>query len=386
MKAIILHPDAAIRETIRHQLESLNHVVVHEDGTLRQLLLAVTKHRPHIVVAEEPELALRDKINATFVDLALHVPILWYLPGFIGTAREEWFANEVSRLLQGSKPPALTRYTADTRNVIRDVGYEPFEDGTKQNLPTLSEDPAQGLAREMTVFGHQVECALQHHVAARSYLRQCLLTEKGLRREVAYRAVHSSHKIYWLREHIFRWCGVLDHYLPGVEPVYLPPPASPSPKLDFLHYTSPPENYYAATALLMHGFKPSWIPALRSVLDRKFTGQDEAALLDEALFLAGWSSLLRDIAVSQVRVMECALQPDQPWYTKGLPTRALHRATQTFCDFWNLRQLRTNPQYLRMVADWVVVDGVKSPSTLPVVPPFRHYIETLSDKSSKQKK
>lgn len=311
------------------------------------------------------------------------MPILWYPPGFIGAASEGWFTSEISRLLEGSGSHALRRYAEDSRNVLRDVGYESFEDGTKRNLPELSEDSSQDLAQEMTSFGQQVECALPHHAAARQYLRQCLLTDKGLRVEATYRAVHSSHKIFWLREHIFRLVGVLAHYLPGVEPAYLPPPAPPSPKLDFLHYSSTPENCYAATALLMHGFKPTWMPSLRSVLNVKFAGQDEAALLAETLTLAGWSFLLREIAVAQVRVMECALVSDQSWYTQGLPPRALHRATQTFCDFWHLRHLRTNPQYLRLVSDWVVVDGVRSPGTLSVVPPFRHYIDALGNSDSK---
>jgi len=377
LKTIILHPDATARETIRRQLHRLDHVVVHEENSLDNIVSAVAKHRPHFVVAAEPEPFLRDCIELTFQEFALRVPICWHPTGAAGSGREDGLEAAISHRLNAGDVPTLTRYTDDHRQVTRDDGYKPFDGATKQNLPDDSDDPAKDLAREMEVFGRQVECALHHHAAARYYLRQALMTDRGLRVETAYRAVHSSHKIYWLREHVMRWVGVLAHYLSGVDPSYLPPPSPPSPKLDFLYYTPPPESYYAATAVLMHGFKPSWMSMLRSVLGMKFTGQDETSLLQETLNLTGWSGLLREIAVAQVRTMDCALRSDQPWYTQGLPPRRLHRATQTFCDFWHLRQLRTSPQNLRLIADWVVVDGVRSPGTLPVVPPFRHYVEGL---------
>src|SRR5882762_184808 len=94
---------------------------------------------------------------------------------------------------------------------------------------------------------------------------------------------------------------------PGVEPAYLPPPATPSSKVDYLFYTPPPESCYAATAVLIHGLKPSWMPFLRDVLDFKFTGQSEEKLLQETLVLSGWSALLRDIALAQESVMRTAL-------------------------------------------------------------------------------
>jgi hypothetical protein len=376
MKTILLHPDAATRADLRRHLTRLDHVVVHEDPNLHQVLLAVAKHRPHFIVAAQPEPFLRNQVESVFSEFSLDVPVLW-LPESQEPVREEWLSQQISSLLAGTGTRPLRRYTAGSRTILRDQAYEAFEDGRKQNLPELSENPKQGLAREMAAFARQVECAVGRHEAAQRYLRQVLLTDRGLRVEVAYRAVHGSHKVYWLREHIFRWTGVLAHYLPGVEPHYLPPPAPPSPRLDFLsHSGGIPENAYAAAALLLHGFRPSWMPALQSVLSLKFSGQDDAALLAETLHLAGWSALLRDIALAQVRVMACALAPNTPWYADGLPPHALHRATGIYCDFWHLRHLRTNPQYLRPVADGVL-QGVKTPGTVPVVLPFRDLILAL---------
>ena len=117
------------------------------------------------------------------------------------------------------------------------------------------------------------------------------------------------------------------------------------------------------------------MPSLHSVLERKFTGQNEEALLEETLILSGWSALLREIALAQVRVMTCALDPSSPWYTDGLPHRALHRSSQTYCDFWNLRRLRENPHLLRPVADAVVVGRMKLPATQSLLPHFRHFLQ-----------
>jgi hypothetical protein len=382
MKTIICHPNAAIRTDLRQQLTKLDHVVVHEDPNVDRIITTVAKHRPHFVVAAEGESFLRCQVESVFCDLALHVPILW-LPDSEEPAREKWLADEISRLVAGIGPRPLTRYADDSRQVIRDLDYAQFENGAKQNLPDSSENPKHELAREMAVFARQAERATEHHAAARHYLRQALLTHNGgLRREATYRAVHGSHKgLGFLREEVFRWAGVLSFYVPGVQPVYLPPAAPPSPKLEFLHHSSPPENYYAATALLLHGFRPSWMQALQSVLSMKFIGQDDAKLLTETLALAGWSALLRDIAMAQVRVMGCALDPSIPWYKDGLPPRRLHRATGIYCDFWHLRNLRENPQRLRPVADGVL-QGVKTPGTLPVVPPFRHFVQALGQGAS----
>jgi hypothetical protein len=313
-------------------------------------------------------------VEANLKYFALQTPVLWLPCDLARLELERAMAALFSSLFNGSPNATLTRYTAEYRNVLRDTEYEAYEDGKKVNRPTSTSSAQDDLDDEIAKFSIQVRRATAHHDAARRYLRQVLLTEKGLGVEIAYRTAHSSFKIYWLREHIFRWVGVLAHYLPGVEPSYLPPPAPPSPKLDFLFYEPPPESFYAETALVNFGIKPSWIPVLQSVVDFKFWGQNEETLLRDTLFLSGWSSLLRQIAIAQVRVMECALNPDEPWYTENMPLRALHRSTGIFCDSWNFRNLRENPHHLRRVADAVVSDCSNAPDAMPVVPPFRSYI------------
>jgi hypothetical protein len=286
---------------------------------------------------------------------------------------KEWLAAEISRFLLKAESRPLTRYSAASRTVIRSERYRSFESGQKQNVPDPSATAFEDLAEEAAVFGRQVDSATKFHDAAGHYLRQVLITDQGLRREIAYRAVHGSHKIYWLREHIFRWVGVLAHYIPGVEPEYLPAPSTPSPKLDLLHYHPPSESCYAAMALVAHGFKPSWSLPLLAVLGREFTGQDETALLQVTLVLAGWSALLRDIAVAQVRVMTWALNPNAPNFAAGLPRRRLHRAIGTYCDFWHLRLLRERQGVLRGVADGVL-QGHKPPGTPAAIPPFHQFV------------
>lgn len=378
MKTLIFHPDAAARQTIRHQIERLDHVVMHENASVQQILLHVSKHQPHVIIIAEFDPVLRIQIETLFDQLALRSPIIWLPLASSGFELEALIQVELTQLASTPPTTRLVRYCDDFRQVIRDIAYVAYEDGGKQNLPPASENESEELLREKDIFAQQVERATRNHAAARHYLRQVMVTDRGgggLQREVVYRAVHSSHKIFWERDHIYRWVGVLAHYLPGVELAYLPPPAPPSPKLDFLAHSSSAECRYTATALQLHGFKPSWMPALQLVLERKFIGQNEEALLEETLILSGWSALLREIAQAQVRVMTCALDPSLPWYTDGLPHRALHRSSQTYCDFWNLRRLRENPHLLRPVADAVVVGGMKLPTTQSLLPHFRHFLQ-----------
>ena len=374
MKICLYHPNSVLRAAVRQFLQKLEHVVVDEGLTFDQAPLRVARYRPHLILAAEPERSFRTPIEISLAQFALHVPLVWIPSALLDDSVEDWLTPLICGIKQAPKTTNLVRYCNDQRNVLRDEGYAPFEDGEKRNLPG-GFDPAQDdRSNNMVDFARQVERAILYQEAARQYLRQALVTDRGLRVEIAYRAVHGSHKIYWLREHICRWVGVLAHYLPGVEPQYLPPPSPPSPRLDYLFHSPPPESFYSATALLNHGFKPSWMPFLRSVLERKFAGQDESDLLQDTLFLSGLSSLFREIALAQVRVMKCALCRSVPWYDIDLPSRALHRATGLFCDFWNFRHLRVEPHLLRSTADAVVVDGYRDPQTMPVVPPFRHFV------------
>lgn len=375
MKLIILHPDKVTREILCSHVRSLDHAVVHASASSFQIMHDVAKHRPHLVLADEPELRLRAPIQETLEKMGLHVHILW-IPALSGDDLKKWASEQLYALRHATAPRPLSPYTADQRLVIRDDAYGVFEDGLKRNFPEVEPENDAAFAHELATYARHVEGATAHHAAAQHHLHQVIVTDQGLRVEATYRAIHSSHKIFWLREHIFRWIGVLAHYLPGVELEYLPPPAPPSPKLDYLHYSSPPESCYAAAALLIHGFKPSWMLSLRSILEQKFIGQDEETLLQETLTLAGWSFLLREIAIAQVRVMHHALKLDPSFYTEKLPARALHRATGIYCDFWNLRYLRTNPHLLIQVAKGVVKDRIRVPDTVPVVPHFHQFLGT----------
>lgn len=257
MKLVIYHPDAAARQTIRNMLERLDHVVMDEIIGLQHVVAAVAKHRPHAILLAETRLGIRPQMEFVMDRFQLAAPILWMAANLSGSDLETEIERRLSKLTTTAVFPALVPYSTDSRDVLRDDGYLPYYREQKQNVPTRSDHSRNEVAQQMAVFARQVECAVKHHAAAQRYLRQALVTDKGLRVEIAYRAVHSSYKIFWLREHIFRWVAVLAHYLPGVEPAYLTPPATPSLKLDHLFYTPPPESYYAATAVLIHGFKPN---------------------------------------------------------------------------------------------------------------------------------
>ena len=377
MKILLIHPDRAIRNIIRQQFEEAGHVVIHETDDFVNLVLRVAKYRPHAFLALPPSAEILEGSVAAMAMLGLKVKAYSLPPAVSLAALTPHLELILSALMKPELPASLVPYVYESRTILIDDAYPV---SGKQNLPGENESTEEHLAKELGILGQQVERATSHHAAASRYLSQVLVIDRGLRTEIAYRAVHSSFKIFWLREHICRWLGVLAHYLPGVELAYLLPPTPPSPQLDFLHFSAPPESWYTLTAVLNHGIKPSWTQPLHDVIEKRYSGQDEEALLQEALILSGWSALLREIALAQVRVMDCALDPDVPWYKDKLPPRRLHRATGIYCDFWHLRHLRENPQHLRPVADGVL-RGVKTPGTLPVVPPFRHFVHALGQGS-----
>ena len=240
LKTLIFHPDTAARKAIRRQIEYLDHVVMHEGASVQQILLHVSKHQPHVIIIAEFDPVLRIQIETLFDQLALRSPIIWLPLASSGFELEALIQRELSKISSAPLTPPLVRYCDDFRQVIRDIGYVAYEDGGKQNLPPASENESEELAREKGIFAQQVERATRNHAAARHYLRQVMVTDRGgggLQRELVYRAVHSSHKIFWERDHIYRWVGVLAHYLPGVGI-----PAATRPAIPEAGFSSPQQQ------------------------------------------------------------------------------------------------------------------------------------------------
>ena len=382
MKIILIHADQTALNHIKHLLNDIDHIVVAESNHPRFLLRDIAKHQPHAILVGELAPVFTDGTFPPLEDTVVLVPVV-RLPSGVADASMISFLKEslenVGTELQ-SRPPRPYS-TDEQRLILLDDCYRKYAQDEK-----LGTELPGNLDKEKETFIHQVHCARQNHQAAQSYLRQLLKTDRGLRVEAAYRNVHASFKVYWLREHAMRWASVLAHYVEGVQVEYLPSPTSPSPRLDFLHYEAPPESLYVAAALVGHGFNSILVPAFCSILTKKYTAQSREELQAEAIFLAGWCALLREVAIAQVKLMTQILDLDSPWHSDEEPKRGVHRAGDIYGDFWQLPSLRRNPGKMRDLAYLCVLEWLLPASTSTAVAPFRAFLEAHLAGVSAEKK
>jgi len=381
MKLILIHADQNARNHLKKMLDDLDHIVIAESDHPRRLLGDIAKHQPHAIIAGELPSVFEDGTFPPLQDTVVLVPVVRLpnvatdesLISFLKEALEKVWIEHQSR-------PPRPYSTEDQRLVLMDDGYRKYAQDQKLGTD-VSGDPD----KDKEIFIRQVHCARRNHQAAQRYLRQLLKTERGLHVEVAYRNVHASYKIYWSREHALRWASVLAHYVEGVQIEYLPSATSPSPQLDFLHYEAPPESVYVAAALVGHGFNSSLVPAFCSILNKKYTAQSTQELQGEAIYLAGWCALLREVAIAQVRVMTQILDLDSPWHSGQQLKRSIHRAEGIYGDFWQLPSLRQNPGKMRDLAYLCVLEWLSPTASASAVAPFRAFLEAHQASVSAEK-
>jgi hypothetical protein len=372
MKILVLGANQSVRDRIKQQLAELNHIVVAEPLNRQALLIAVVRLRPHAIVAGELPPVIDAKALGDFGGQLPAIPVICFPADETDEAAKSYLDGALQNVALLQAAEKIRPYSSnEQRLVLQDDRHQTFAQAEK--LGSASVSPADA-TREADIFIRQVNCALKNHAAARHYLAQVVKTDQGLRVECAYRTVHASYKVCWLREHAMRWAGVLAHYIEGVEKEYLPPPASPSSTLDFLHYEPPAESLYAASALISHGFRAGLVPGFRAILNVKFTGQPEELLSADAIILFGWCALLREIALAQIQIMDEILDPGSDWHARKKPTRRIHRAEGIFGDFWALPSLRQYPSRMRDLAYLAAVKWITPSSPGPAIAPFRDFL------------
>jgi hypothetical protein len=182
--------------------------------------------------------------------------------------------------------------------------------------------------------------------------------------------------VMWARDFALKYTSVLGFYLFGVEIEYLPPPAPPSPLLDFLSYEVGPGGLYVAAALVQHGFRKSLVSGFCAMVNKKYTGQSAEDLTNDAILLLGWCSLLRETARAQVHLMDQILDPGSRWWvTDQSPARKTHRAEGIFAEFWGLQSLRQNPSRFRDLAYLCVHEWLLPAVPVTTIAPYRSVFE-----------
>ena len=356
MKLILVHADSTTRHQILQTLDKLGHIIVAEPGHPGSLLLAIARHQPHAVIIGKLPPSIPKEIIVALAEKCPGTPMLWLpednVSGFIKSS----LGSEIDKI---TAPPAVKKiqlYNIDEqRLVLHDDRYKPFAREEKLNETASARSD---LERESDLFLRQVCCAKKNIRLARQYVAQLLYTDQALRTEVAYRVIHGSYKVYWLREHAMRFAAALAHFIEGVEVEFLPSPATPSPVLDFIHYEPPTDSLYAALALISHGFRPALMPGVKSILRMKFTGQADEQLVEEAMILSGWCAVLAEVVVAQIHFMNEVLNVHSDWHAGRKMSRAMHRAEGIYGDFWGFHALRENPDRMRELARLAVVENI----------------------------
>lgn len=374
MKIILIHADENARNHLKQVLDDLDHITVAESNHPRRLLGEIARHQPHAIFVGELATVFTDGTFPPLQDEVALVPVVRIPPGLTGEPLVSFLIGALKEVSEYHETKCLQPYSTDEqRLVLQDDGYKDYAQTEKLGTDLPSDPDAE---KEIVV--RQIHCALQNHRKARRYLAQLLKTDAGLRPEIAYRVVHGpSYKVIWARDHALRFASVLAFYLLGVEIEYLPPPAPPSPHLDFLHYEASPEGVYVAAALVEHGFQKSLTPGFCALVRKRYTDKSPEELANDAMVFLGWCSLLREVALAQVHLMDQILDPASRWWiTDQSPRRKTHRAEGIYGDFWGLQSLRQNPSRFRDLAYHCVHEWLLPSASITTIAPYRSFFET----------
>ncbi len=373
MKIILIHADENTRNHLRQVLDDLDHITVAESNHPRRLLGDIARHQPHAIFVGELAKVFTDGTFPPLEDQVALVPVVRIPPGLTGEPLVAFLIEALKEVSEYHNDKCLQPYSTDEKRlVLQDDRYKEYAQTEKLGTDLPSDPDAD---KEVVV--RQIHCALQNHRKARRYLAQLLKIEStGYRFEIAYRVTHESYKVMWARDFALKYASVLGFYLSGVEIEYLPPPAPPSPLLDFLSYEVSPSGLYLAAALVQHGFRKSLVPGFRALLNKKYTGQSAEDLTNDAIVLLGWCSLLREVARAQIHLMDQILDPGSRWWiTDQSPARKTHRAEGIYGVFWGLQSLRQNPSRFRDLAYHCVHEWLLPSAPVTTIAPYRSFFE-----------
>jgi len=373
MKLILIHADQKTRNPLKQLLNDLDHIVVAESNHPRRLLGDIAKHQPHAVIVGELPSVFTDGTFPPLENQVALVPVVRIPPGVTDEPLAPFFIDALKEVSNYHATKCLQPYSTDEqRLVLQDDRYKEYAQTEKLGTDLPSDPEAE---KEIVV--RQIHSALQNQQKARRYLAQLLKIEStGYRFEIAYRVTHESYKVMWARDFALKYASVLGFYLSGVEVEYLPPPAPPSPNLDFLSHEVSPGGLYMAAVLVQHGFRKSLVPGFCAMVNKKYTGQSPEALTADALVLLGWCSLLREVARAQVHLMDQIIDPASKWWLiDQCPARKTHRAEGIYLEWWALQSLRQNPSRFRDLAYLCVHEWLSPVAPATTIAPYRSFFE-----------
>ncbi len=182
---------------------------------------------------------------------------------------------------------------------------------------------------------------------AKAYLHAVVANQLRMAGDWTLGLLRNDVSVYLWRSQLFRFVSLLAHYVPGVDIDCLPMPHSSSDKLDFVHTALSGEAFYALNAVRHFGIKPICQSALWQAgqIETRLNSQLPA----EAAQLAGWGTIIHQVATATIVAMDALLTRASPG--AHLADRRARTQFAMFYWFWNLTEFQKNTELLWNLAD-----------------------------------
>ena len=332
MKVLLFCPDSSTAASIAQAIEAAGHVITDIVLCLAMLEVAIIRDIPQLLFAVDiPNNATWD-FESSFPDLMVCAT----------ASKADWRAALQDRLAVPCRPYTPRRYADGTRRIFHDESLRAYSKG-KLHRPHNDPGWEKECQRQEAAFLLQLHSGSRNHGAAQRYLACLMEQEPDLEQEICYRTCHTSYKgLCWARDLAARYCAVLAHYIFGVELDYLPSPHAASPSSDYVHQQPSLWSIYAVVVVAAGHPRTTSSQEVSKLLHTCFSGQTDEQLVQISTELFGLASLLRIVAVQQVRLMDWWLDPVQVRFADTLP-RSTHRAAGIFREFWGMDYIIHSP-------------------------------------------
>jgi hypothetical protein len=369
MKTILLGTNVnAIRQTI----EKEGHVVVAETDNPEGLVNLILKYEPHFVFINGDEFRFDEIKDAQGVFRSLRLILLddFEGPAMDKAVRQALRCRRVEERWDPAKP--------EQRRILLDPEYSKYCSDRKLKRPEISERFDSDAASQLLRLIWMLRTARKVRERANRY-RDAFTSVGGYEwQEIIYRTVHGSFKsAAFGRDQAVRYLAYLAHFVPGIDLAGLPHPVDVPAELRYVHYDASLEAHHTLFSLGLFGFNGELSKQLYEMLDWHFEGESDDDLARTSVEFTGLAFTLYIVGFAQASVINWLLNPPILDQLSAPRPRALHRAIQTFTDFWDLRHVMDDPKLLATaVEDYQTNPDETLPAEL-VLPNFSAFHQAI---------